>query len=61
MDYLTKPLKRRRIRQFAVNMRALFEVPLKGPFPVLEALDRVDVIFPQCSYIVVTDDQLPKK
>ena len=28
---------------------------------MLEALDRVDVIFPQCSYIVVTDDQLPKK
>ncbi|MBO4478446.1 MAG: hypothetical protein J5757_09000 [Lachnospiraceae bacterium] len=61
MDYLTKPLKRRRIRQFSVNMRILFGIPLTGPFPVLEVLDRIEDFFPQCSYSVVMDEQLPNK
>ena len=58
MDYKTKPTSRRDLRKYARLFRRLFDVPLTGPFPVLQALDRVSDIFAGCDYIIVEDKQL---
>ena len=59
MDYKTKPTSRKDLRRFARLFRKLFDVPLTGSFPVLQALDRVSDIFDGCNYIVVEDKHLP--
>ena len=41
MDYETKPTSRSDLRCFAVYVRKLFDVPEGGPFPVLEALEKI--------------------
>lgn len=59
MDYQTKPTSRNDLRRYAKFFRRVFDVPETGAFPVLEALERLEDIFPGCNYIVVDDDRLP--
>ena len=59
MDYKTKPTSREDLRRYSKLFRKLFDVPLIGPFPVLQALDRVSDIFSSCNYIVMEDKNLP--
>ena len=59
MDYKTKPTSRYDLRNYAQILRELFGVPLTGPFPVLEILDKISVVFNNCNYVVVEDNMLP--
>ena len=59
MDYETKPTSRDDLRRYAIYFRKLFDVPETGPFPVLEALDKISDVFEGSNYIIVEDDQLP--
>ncbi|MGM9946504.1 hypothetical protein [Floccifex sp.] len=61
MDYKTKPLTRDKIRMLAPYFRELFDVPLTGPFPVLEALEKLPDVFENSNYEVVEDDELDPK
>lgn len=61
MDYQTKPIKRKTVRSLAKVLRMLFDVPLTGALPVMEMLDRLPDIFPECNYMVVEDGQLSSK
>lgn len=58
MDYKTKPLTRKKIRVLAQYFRNLFDVPASGPFPVLEALEKVPDVFKGSNYEIVEDHQL---
>ncbi len=58
MDYETKPTSRKDLRRFAMYFRKLFDVPLTGAFPVLEALDKLSDIFEGCDYVIVDDKKL---
>ncbi|MDD5922868.1 MAG: hypothetical protein PUC44_06805 [Eubacteriales bacterium] len=58
MDYETKPTSRKDLRRFAMYFRKLFDVPLTGPFPVLEVLDKVCDVFEGCDYVIVEDNKL---
>ncbi len=58
MDYETKPTSRKDLRRFAMYFRKLFDVPLTGPFPVLEVLDKVSDVFEGCDYVIVEDNKL---
>ena len=59
MDYETKPTSRGDLRRYSVYFRKLFDVPETGPFPVLEALDKLSDVFEGCNYLIVEDKQLP--
>lgn len=59
MDYETKPTSRNDLRRYSVYFRKLFDVPETGPFPVLEALDKVNDVFDDCGYVIVEDKKLP--
>lgn len=59
MDYKTKPTSRHDLRQYAKFFRHIFDVPETGAFPVLEALERLEDVFPNCNYVIVNDDKLP--
>ena len=59
MDYETKPTSRRDLRSFAVYVRKLFDVPEGGPFPVLEALEKLPDVFEGSGYQIVEDKKLP--
>lgn len=59
MDYKTKRLSRKNIRQFAVVFRNIFGVEQDAPFPVLQALERVPDIFKGSVICVVEDSDLP--
>lgn len=59
MDYLTKPVSRKELREFAIVFRKLFGIPLSGKVPVLDVLERFHVIFPGSFYRVVEDSELP--
>lgn len=61
MDYQTKPTSRRDIRKYAKIMRQLFDVPEYGPFPVLDALEKLPDVFPGCNYVIVEDKKLAPK
>lgn len=61
MDYETKPTSRADLRRYAPILRRLFEVPLTGPFPILEVLDRIPDIFEGSNYVIVADEELPAK
>ena len=39
----------------------MFDAPQTGPFPVLEALEKLPDIFENCNCIVVSDDELPTR
>ncbi len=59
MDYKTKPASRKDLRRLATYFRKLNDVPAKGPFPVLEVLEKLPDIFDGCNYLVVEDKKLP--
>ena len=59
MDYETKPTSRRDLRRFAAYVRELFDIPAGGPFPVLEALEKLPDIFEGSNYQIVEDKKLP--
>ena len=59
MDYKTKPTTRKDLRKYAKYFRKLFDVPESGPFPVLQALEKIPDVFNDCNYFIVEDDQLP--
>lgn len=61
MDYETKPLTRETIRSFAPYYRELFGVPHTGPFPVLEALEKIPDVFKGSRYEIVEDGELEPK
>ena len=60
MNYITKPVSRKQLREYAKIFRQLFDVPEGGPFPVLSSLERVSDVFEGTTFIVVEDDVLPK-
>ena len=59
MDYRTKPLSRSSIRQLSKYIRKIFKLNESEPFPVLDILERVCIMFDGVDYIVVEDDDLP--
>lgn len=59
MDYETKPTSRKDLRRFATYLRKLFDVPLTGPFPVLDVLEKLPDVFENTNYRIVDDDDLP--
>lgn len=59
MDYQTKPTSRRDLRRYAKYLRKIFDVPDAGAFPVLEALERLGDVFPNCNFVVVEENELP--
>jgi len=59
MDYETKPTSRNDLRRYAAYLRKLFDVPLSGPFPVLEVLDKINEVFEGSKYTIVEDKDLP--
>lgn len=59
MDYETKPTSRKDLRRYASYVRKLFDVPAGGPFPVLDALEKLPDIFEGSCYQVVEDNKLP--
>lgn len=61
MDYETKPVSRHDLRKFAQELRMMFHVPLTGPFPVLELLDKLADVFPGSNYQIVEDSDLPPR
>lgn len=61
MDYRTRPVSRKNLRYYSILFRKLFDVSRGGPFPVLQALEHVPDVFPNCDYIVVEDYCLPAK
>ena len=58
MDYETKPLSRNEIRKLVPYYRKLFGVSASGPFPVLEALEKIPDVFKGSNYEIVEDDEL---
>ncbi len=60
MDYMTKPTSRAFLRSLAPVVRKLFDAPERGPFPVLEALEKVPDIFEGSSFCIVDDDDMPR-
>ncbi len=61
MDYVTKAVSRIHLRRYAELFRELFDVPKKGPFPVLDALEKLQDVFEGSTFEVVEDEELPKK
>lgn len=59
MDYETKPTSRRDLRRFAAYVRELLDVPARGPFPVLDALEKLPDIFAGSNFQIVEDKKLP--
>lgn len=60
MDYITKPVGRLTLRNYAKIFRKICDVPDDGPFPVLECLEKIPDIFDGSFYEVVENDALPK-
>lgn len=59
MDYQTKPTSRKDLRRYAKYFRKVFDVSETGPFPVLEALEKLGDVFPNCNYLIVEENELP--
>lgn len=59
MDYITKPTSRSDLRKYSEVFRQLFHVPPGGPFPVLEALEKMPDVFQGCNFQIVEDKKLP--
>ncbi len=60
MDYQTKPTSRKQLRTYSKFFRSLFDVSAaSGPFPVLEALEKIPDVFAGSGYQIVEDNQLP--
>ena len=61
MDYKTKPTSRYDLRRYAGYFRKLFDTPMTGPFPVLQALDKLSDIFPHCNCLILDDSCFPSR
>lgn len=61
MDYVTKPVTREYLRLLAGGIRKLFEVKQNVRFPVVSALDKLLILFPDVSYSILPDEDMPKK
>jgi len=61
MDYLTHPTSKKALRKMAREFRSFCDVSQQGPFPVLFILERLRDLFFGCDYIVLPDNQFPKK
>lgn len=59
MDYETKPTCREDLRRLSAYFRRLFNVPPDGPFPVLEALEKVPDVFEGSVFQIVEDNKMP--
>lgn len=59
MDYITRPLSRKNIRQFAFVFREIFDVPQDTPFPVLHVLESIPDVFGGSVVSVVKNNELP--
>lgn len=59
MDYRTKPLSRPAIRQISKSVRRMFGLNQAEPFPVLQILDKICILFDGTDYLVVEDEKLP--
>ena len=60
MDYLTKPTSREVLRELAILFRQVFGLSKTEKFPVLAILDKMSSFFPDVSYAIVEDSELPK-
>lgn len=61
MDYRTKPISRKILRDLATVFRNIFNVTdLSKPFPVLEILEKVPDVFKGTTIEIVDDSELPK-
>jgi hypothetical protein len=59
LDYRTKATSRQDLRRFSGYLRRIFGIEPTGELPVLEMLDKLSDIFPDCSYMIVEDKKLP--
>lgn len=59
MDYKTKPTTRAVLRKFSKVFRAVYEVSEEGKFPVLDSLEKLPNVFPNCSFEILDDRELP--
>lgn len=59
MDYETKALCREDIRRLSPIFREIFGIKKDGEFPVLNALEKIALVFDDCDYEIVEDDALP--
>ncbi len=59
MDYLTKPVSRKELREYAIVFRKLFGIPLSGKVPVMDVLERFHLIFPGSFFSIAEDTDLP--
>lgn len=49
------------MRRFSVFLRRIFDVSETGALPVLEMLDKLSDVFPDCNYMIVEDKKLPAR
>lgn len=59
MDYLTKPVSRKELREYGIVFRKLFRIPLHGKVPVMDVLERFHLVFPGSFFSIVEDADLP--
>jgi len=59
MDYMTKPLSRADARRLSKYVRKIFKIGETEPFPVLLALEQLDMLFEGSGYQVLEDEKLP--
>ncbi len=58
MEYYTKQLTRSQIRKLAPIFRKLFDVSSSGPFPAVEALEKIPDVFEGSTFEVVENNEL---
>ncbi|MCR5609041.1 MAG: ImmA/IrrE family metallo-endopeptidase [Lachnospiraceae bacterium] len=59
MDYMTRPLSRIAVRRLSKQVRTIFGLNESEPFPVLDILEKICIIFKDTDFIVVEDNELP--
>lgn len=60
MDYLTKPISRKRLRLFAKVFRGIFGLSKNSKIDVIALLDEMCLILTNVSYAIVDDNDLPE-
>ena len=59
MDFVTRPVSRNTLREYAASFRKLFGIDSLSSFPVLEALEQLPDVFDKCNYNIVGNNDLP--
>ena len=59
MDYLTKPVSRKELREYAVVFRKLFGIQQHGRVPVMDVLEKFHLVFPGSFFSIAEDTDLP--